>query len=516
MPGDLILAIDNGTQSVRALLFDARGVLHAAGRVALQYHQAQPGWHEHDAEEFWRSACTACLQVWDQAPALRGRVAGIVVTAQRGTIVAVDRDGHPLRPAITWLDQRTSPQIPRIAAPWRAAFTLAGVRRTVEYFQREAEANWIAACEPELARRVHRYLLLSGFLNFRLTGRYADSIGAQVGYVPFDFKRLAWASARDWKWQALRMEPSMLPELLQPGTTLGTLTPTAAAQIGVAAGTPVVAGAADKAAEVLGAGCVEPSIAALSFGTTATINVTTDRYVEAQRFIPPYPAALPHRYDVEVQIFRGYWMVSWFKEQFGQLERDAAARTGTTAEALFDALIADVPAGSMGLMLQPYWSPGLRMPHAKGAIVGFGDVHTRAHLYRAILEGLAYALREGGERIARKTRIPIRALRVCGGGSQSDAAMQITADVFGLPTERPHVYETSGLGAAIDAAVGLGFHASFADAVCAMTRVQRSFTPNPAMQARYDALYRRVYARLYDRLVPLYHAIAEIVGYPPK
>jgi sugar (pentulose or hexulose) kinase len=132
-------------------------------------------------------------------------------------------------------------------------------------------------------------------------------------------------------------------------------------------------------------------------------------------------------------------------------------------EKLLDDLVADVPPGCEGLVLQPYWSPGLKVPgpEAKGAVIGFGDVHTRAHLYRAILEGLAYGLREGKERLERRTATPITELRVSGGGSQSDAAMQLSADIFGLPATRPHVYETSGLGAAIDAAVGLKLHPDF-------------------------------------------------------
>ena len=130
-------------------------------------------------------------------------------------------------------------------------------------------------------------------------------------------------------------------------------------------------------------------------------------------------------------------------------------------------------------MLQPYWSPGLKVPgpEARGAIIGFGDVHTRAHLYRAILEGLAYALREGAERTAQRSGVPITELRVAGGGSQSDAAMQITADIFGLPASRPHVYEASGLGAAIDAAVGLGLHPDFDTAVSEMTHLGETFEP---------------------------------------
>jgi sugar (pentulose or hexulose) kinase len=499
---DLLLAIDNGTQSVRALVFDAQGNLLARGRVAIDdYVVTQPGWHEYDPERFWEHVCEACKQLWQLHPELRDRIAAVSVTTQRATVVNVDRNGKPLRLAITWLDQRKSPVLPKVAPALRAAFRLAGVASTVRYFQREAEANWIATCQPDVWKQTHKYLLLSGYLNHRLSGEFIDSIGSQVGYLPFDFKRLTWASRGDWKWQALRVEPKMLPALVPPATAIGTVSTQASRESGIPSGIPVVAAAADKACEVLGAGCTQPSIGCLSYGTTATINVASQRYFEASPLVPPYPGAIPATYDVEMQIFRGYWMVNWFKEQFGVWG---------------DELLTSVPPGAMGLTLQPYWSPGLKMPEAKGAIIGFGDVHARTHVYRAMLEGLAYALREGKERIEARGKTAMTALRVCGGGSQSDAALQLTSDVFGLPASRPHVYETSGLGAAIDAAVAVRLHPDFGAAVAAMSRVARTFEPRPKEQALYDALYRRVYKQMYARLRPLYEAIREITGYPAE
>jgi sugar (pentulose or hexulose) kinase len=399
---------------------------------------------------------------------------------------------------------------------WRTAFKLAGVEKTINYFRGEAEANWIKVNQPEVWEQTHKYVMLSGYLNFRMCGSFIDSIGSQVGYLPFDYKRLAWAKAGDWKWQALAVKPGSLPDLVPPGTRMGSVSASAAADTGIPLGTPLLAAAADKACEVIGAGCQQPHIGCLSYGTTATINTTSTRYLEVTPFIPPYPAAIPGAYSTEVQIFRGYWMVNWFKEQFGHHERAQSEELGVATEALFDELVNSVPPGSMGLMLQPYWSPGIKIPgpEAKGAIIGFGDVHTRAHVYRAILEGLAYALREGKERIEKRSGVPITELRVSGGGSQSDAAMQLTADIFGLPTSRPHLYETSGLGAAIDAAVGLGLHPDFNTAIQAMTRIGKTFEPMAPHHATYDALYHRVYQKMYARLQPLYHDIQQITGYP--
>lgn len=523
---DLILALDCGTQSVRALLFDAEGELVRRARVPLApYVSPQPGWAENDPDYYWRSLAAACQQLWcaaltqrdDNAGAtLRERVGAVALTTQRGTVVNVDAAGRPLRPAILWLDQRRTSRWRPVGGVWGLVFRLARMRDTVAYLQSEAEANWIRAHEPDVWARTHKYLFLSGYLTYRLTGRFADSVGCQVGYVPFDYKRLRWAGPRDWKWQAVPMDPAVLPELVPPAAPLGEISKDASEATGIPAGLPLIAAAADKACEVIGAGCLEPHIGCLSYGTTATINTTHARYVEATPLIPPYPAAVPGSYSLEVQVYRGFWMVSWFKEQFGHFEQRLAETERVEPEQLLEQLISQAPPGAMGLVLQPYWSPGLKEPGpaAKGAIIGFGDVHTRAHVYRAILEGLAYALRDGKERCERRSGVAITALRVSGGGSQSDGALQLTADIFGLPTARPHVYETAGLGAAMVGAVGLGLHAGFADAVRAMTRVSRVFAPRPATRALYEQLYQRVYKRMYGRLAPLYEEIRKITGYP--
>jgi len=514
---DLILSIDNGTQSLKALLFDASGNLLSKERVPFTpYVSAHPGWAEQDPDLFWKALCQACQGLWQQPGLDRERVAGVALTTQRGTVVNVDKEGRPLRPAILWLDQRKTYGLPPVGGLWGILFQMAGVSRTVAYLQSEAEVNWIRTNQPDIWNQTHKYLLLSGYLTYRLTGRYVDSIGCQVGYVPFDYRRLKWASKRDWKWRAVPMDPDQLPSLLPPSKMLGTITKAAAAATGIPAGLPLIAAAADKACEVIGSGSLDPWVGCISYGTTATINVTHEKYLEAIRLIPPYPSAAEGCYSMEVQIFRGFWMINWFKEEFGYPERHQAEIDGIEAEALFDKLTRDIPPGAMGLMLQPYWTPGVKMPgpEAKGAVIGFGDVHTKAHLYRSILEGLAYALREGKERIEKRTGIPVRDLRVSGGGSQSRVAMQVTADVFGLPTSRPFVYETSGLGAAIDAAVGLGLYRDFTAAARAMTRTGDVFEPNLEAHDRYDALYRQVYKKMYRRLKPLYNRIREITRYP--
>jgi sugar (pentulose or hexulose) kinase len=511
MPQNL-LAIDNGTQSVRALVYDPRGNLLAKQRVLIQpYYSTAPGLAEQDPEVFWKGVCDACQGLWVQGVD-KSSIVAVTLTTQRSTIFNVDKNGKSLRPAIHWLDQRRTEGLKPVGGLWGAAFAIAGAAGTVAYLQAEAEANWIQTHQPEVWKETYKYLFLSGFLTHRLVGQFVDSVSCQVGYVPFDYKAQAWAKSWDWKWQAVPMDKGLLPDLIPAASTLGQISTEAAAATGIPRGLPLIAAAADKATEVLGAGCIEPHIGCLSYGTTTTINTTHRKYIEVIPLLPPYPAAVPGQYNFEIQVQRGYWMVTWFKDQFALSEQQLASKQGVETEALFDDLVHSVPPGSDGLVLQPYWSPGLKFPgpEARGAIIGFNDKHTRAHLYRAILEGLAYAMREGAERTTKRSGIPITELRVAGGGSQSEAAMQLTADVFGLPASRPHVYEASGLGAAIDAAVGMGIHPDFPTAICEMTRIHDTFEPQIETHAQYDELYYGVYMKMYNRLKPLYEYMYSI------
>ena len=225
----------------------------------------------------------------------RSSIAAVALTTQRSTVINLDKDGKPLRPAIVWLDQRRTEGLKPVSGLWGAAFAAAGMTETVAYLQAEAEANWIRTHQPEIWKDTHKYLLLSGYLTYLLTGSYVDSVGCQVGYIPFDYKTKHWANRFDWKWQAVPMDKHILPDLVPPGARLGEITPAAAEATGIPAGLPLIAAAADKACEVIGSGALEPHIACLSYGTTATINTTHRQYIEVIPLIPPYPAAVPGR-----------------------------------------------------------------------------------------------------------------------------------------------------------------------------------------------------------------------------
>lgn len=521
MTEQTILAIDNGTQSVRALLFDRSGNLLAKGKREIEpYFSEHPGWAEQDPEVYWEAMVDACAELWmnmEQLGVSKSSISAVSVTTQRGTMVNLDEDGKPLRPAITWLDQRNTESLGNLPKLHDLAFKLAGAKDLIERYQQRAQYLWIASHQPDMWSKTDKYLNLSGFLNFRLSGEYVDSLASQVAYLPFDYKNLKWAPESDWRYRLLPgFSSDLFPKLFRPATVMARITEQASEATGIPSDIPLVASASDKACEILGSGGRSSDVACMSYGTTATINTTNRKYIEPMRFMPAYPSAIPEHFCSEIMIFRGFWMVSWFKKEFGLREQKLAESKNVSPESLFDELVNTVPPGSMGLMLQPYWTPGVRDPgpEAKGGIIGFGDVHTRAHVYRAILEGLAYGLREGMEKLEKRNGEKVTLLRVSGGGSQSDAALQLTADIFGLPVERPHTYETSGLGAAMDAAVALGWYPDCAAAISNMTRVGERFEPDTATHKTYDRLYKEVYLKMYKQLKPLYRSIRDITGYP--
>ncbi|MFZ5596641.1 MAG: FGGY-family carbohydrate kinase [Bacillota bacterium] len=517
MKKEAVLAIDAGTQSVRALAFDLRGKILDSARVIYSspYESPHPGWAEQDPRYYWRCLAEACRKLWNQGKVSTESIASVALTTQRATMINLDSGGNPLRPAIVWLDQRRASKLPPLGPLYDTVFRIAGVKGTLNYLQAEAEINWIREHQPEIWEKTAHYLFLSGYLTYRLSGNFSDSTGCQVGYLPFDYRKQDWAPLSHWKWRGIAVKPGTLPHLVFPGNPLGYITPAASRDTGLPEGLPLIAAASDKACEVLGSGCLEPHQGCIGYGTTATINVNSPRYIESIPLIPPYPSACPRQYNLEVQIFRGFWMVSWFKDQFAVRVVEQAMKEGLAPETVLDRAIGEIPPGSMGLVLQPFWSPGLKYPgpEARGAVIGFGGQHTMPHLYRAILEGLAYGLREGRERIEKRSGIPVSELYVCGGGSRSDQMMQITADIFNLPATRPATYEASGLGAAILAALGSGLYPDLKTAVREMTGKGRTFEPQPRAVEIYDRLFRRVYLHMYKKLMPLYREIYRI---PPS
>ncbi|WP_205727895.1 FGGY-family carbohydrate kinase [Flammeovirga pectinis] len=512
----MILSIDAGTQSIRASIIDKKGTICALVKTPVTpYFSKKAGWAEQNPTYYWEVFCATTKQLLKENLTLKKQLIGVTVTTQRGSVINVDKEGKPLRPAILWLDQRKA-KMEAFPNWWLStAMKGIGIYSIVEHAITECEANWIRQNEVDIWNKTHKFLFLSGYFHYKLTNRFIETKGNMVGYVPFDHKTGDWATKSDFKSKMFPIEESKLPELIGVGEVIGNITEKAANETDIPVHLPVISAASDKACELLGTGTYTSKVGCLSFGTTATFSTNIKKYKEVIPYFPPYTSAIKGCFNTEIMVYRGYWMVSWFKKEFGSREVLQAEELGIATESIFDEMIKDIPAGAMGLTLQPFWSPGIKSPgkEAKGSIIGFGDVHTKAHIYKAILEGIGYALRNGAEQTQQKTGEKITELRVSGGGSQSDEAMQLTANIFNLPTHRPHTFETSALGAAMLGFIGLGLH-TYESAIKEMTHIKKTFYPNKKEAIVYNQLYKEVYQQMYPRLKPIYEKIQKITGYP--
>lgn len=515
-----ILSIDCGTQSLRAIIFSLSGEILAMEKIAFEpYISRFPGWAEQDPELYWNSLKTASLKLKQSHPVLFENIVGIGVAAIRNSMVNVDKNGKPLRALMVWLDQRKAEPVYKPGFAMRLLIRAIGMTDSINTAQREGKCNWIKQNQPELWRRTYKYLQVSGFLNFRLTGHYKDSVASQIGHIPFNYKKQIWGNPKSLLVFSAKIFPvakNKLPELVLPGDEIGKINEKANAETGLPIGLPVIACGSDKGCGTIGMGVLTKEMASLSFGTTATIQTTTKKYLEPITYMPAYPAVLPGLFNPEVEVFRGFWMIIWFKNQFGHKEVLEAEKKEIPVEEVLNDLLKQSPAGSMGLIVHPYWSPGLVEPSAKGAMIGFGDVHKKQHVYRAIIEGLAFALFEGKEKIEKVTKTKIKKLTVSGGASKSDEICQIAADVFNLPIVRGETTETSGLGAAIITAFGTGNFNSIEETISKMVKYKTEFYPNKKNVKIYRQLYKKVYKKINKKMKPFYKEIREITGYPDK
>ncbi|MGN0251659.1 MAG: FGGY-family carbohydrate kinase, partial [Oliverpabstia sp.] len=248
----------------------------------------------------------------------------------------------------------------------------------------------------------------------------------------------------------------------------------------------------------------------IGLGTTATITFTIDKYLEPERFIPPYDSIIQGRFNPEIEIFRGYWLISWFKQEFAEKEMKQAKELGISAEELLNSRLEEIPAGCEGLLFQPYFTPNITMPNARGAVIGFSDQHTRIHIYRAIIEGINFALMDGMKLMERRAGHKFREIYLGGGGSQSREICQITADMFGIPTIRTQTYEVTGMGCAMAAFVGLGVFRNYEEAVESMVRYKDVFKPDMKQHRIYERLYGEVFKNIYGKPSGLYEKLYEI------
>lgn len=500
-----VLVVDVGTQSMRGIIFDDKGNLLAKQQVKyLPYISKENGFMEQKAEMYWQVLCSITKTLAQQHPNLVQNLLGMSVDTFRDTAVLLDKDNNVLRDCILWSDQRIADTSQKLPAKQRLLFSLVGMYRPINAIRQKVKTRWVQQNEPQLWAKVHKVAHLSAYLNLCLTGNLVDCYASTIGHFPFDNKHKRYLSEKDLLFPIFDLPLEMMVPLCAPGDVMGEISQQTSQLTGLPQGLKVFASGSDKGCETLGVGCVDRNVASVSFGTSSTVQFFTKKYFEPEPFMPAYTGIIKDSYNPEVQIFRGYWMISWFKKNFAEHLEKRSAETGQSVEELMNKEMEEIPAGSDGLVLQPFWQAGLTTPEAKGAIIGFSDFHTRAHVYRAIVEGIDFALREGLERMEKRGKHNIEYIAVSGGGSQSDLICQIAADVFNKPVKRVQTYETSGLGAAMVTFIAAGVYKDELEAKANMVRYVKTFLPDKTNAAIYDKIYKKVYLKLYKKLQEFY------------
>ncbi|HTU32726.1 MAG TPA: xylulokinase [Candidatus Acidoferrum sp.] len=490
-----ILGIDVGTGGTRAVLLDETGKIVASVTTEHAPISApQIGWAEQDPRDWWRATCAAIKDCLQLARVMPNEVAGIGLTGQMHGMVLLDAAGEVLRPAIIWCDQRTESE-------GRAITAKVGARRLIELTANPALTNftltkiwWVQQHEPQLWSRVRTVLLPKDYARFRLTGARACDVADASGTLLFDVAHRRWSQPMA---EISGINPEVLPYIFESPEISGRISDEGARATGLCAGTPVVAGAGDQAAGAVGMGIVRPGAVSATIGTSGVVFASTAKpTIDPEGRIHTFCHAVPGRWHVMGVTQAAGFSLRWFRDELcGTPSRNCVSYDELTAEA------AKTKPGADGLLWLPYLM-GERTPHldpdARGALVGLTAQHTRGHVVRAILEGVAFSLRDTFT-IFRELKLPVESIRLGGGGARGKLWRQIQADVYGMPVEILEAEEGAAYGAALLAGVGVSVWPSVEQACEVTVKVAEVVEPDPAHMALMNRRYEQ-YRALYPAL----------------
>lgn len=501
----LVVSIDSSTTACKAIAWDPTGRTVAEGRASFPLRQPQPTWHEQDADEWWAGLCKAVGDCVAQVDARR--VAAFAVTHQRETFVALDKDHRPVRPAITWSDERSRVQVAWLERTFGGDDLHRLTGKPPSMTQSLPKIVWLLQNERANAARAAHYVDVGGFVTQRLTGHYGTSLASADPMGLVNMQARAWATDL---MADLGLRVNQFSQLYEPGSVVGHVSAAAAAATGLPAGLPVIAAAGDGQCAGLGANSVAPERGYLNIGTAVASGAISDDYLCDRAFRTLY-APIPGKYFIEHVLRGGVSTITWFIDKFAADLRNPLL--DRSPEQIMEAAAAKVPPGAAGLMLVPYWNNVMNPywdPQASGITMGWTFAHGREHLYRAILEGIAFEQRLVGDAMMAAAGRRFNEYITMGGGSRSPLWCQMMADVTGVPVVRSASAEATCLGAGILAAVGAGWYPSVPEAAAAMTATTDRFDPQPETQAIYDRLFTEVYRPLFPALQALADRLTEL------
>jgi xylulokinase len=507
-----LLGIDLGAQSAKVALVDYQGKVHGFGQVGYDIQQPHTAWVEEDPETWWQAFLKGLEGAFQQANIKKSDIAGIGISNMCPSLVALDKKGNPLRPAILYLDRRSVSQSEQIIKKFglEQIFQKVGNRIAPGTFS-VTSMLWIKENEPEVYQKT--YVLGHG--NTFLAGRLTENFG--IDWTNASFTGIFdTGGRRDWCFdliEAIGLNREKLPQAISSPTLIGKISSNASRETGLPSGIPVAMGGADTACSAFGSGITELGQVFETTGTSDVISVCSDR--------PTFDIRLMNRCHVipDRWLFMGAMVApgaayQWFREQFCGYEKEASAKLGITAYELMDLEAKKAKPGSNGLVFLPYLA-GERSPiwdpFARGLFFGFSLSSTRADFIRSILEGTAYGLRQNVEIVEKDLGFSISAFHTVGGGARSDLWNQIKADVINKTVHTLSIKETAVLGAALLGGLASGVYSDYRDAIhqASASRLQ-TYRPDPEIYPFYTRLfeiYKGLYPDLKERFRQLYEAI---------
>lgn len=506
---DYVIGCDVGSQGTKAVLVSLDGSIIGEAYAGYEIDYPQPLWAQQPVERWTNALRDAVREVLHSTGVSGTAVRGLALASQGDGVVPVDANGIALYPCIIWMDRRATAQTQALRTPENQAefFNRTGLNLDATHVA--LKIRWLMENEPRIAERAARFHMAGSYMALYLTGEHAIDYSNASNTLLLDVRSRVWSSEMC---AALRVDPQTLPRVDAARAVLGTLRPTIAQELGLPPAVRVMIGSCDEHAACVGAGVLTPGIVGDIAGTAEPVCAASDALVfDETRLVESHCHADENLWLMENPGFVSGGNLRWYRDQFGAVEMLAARELGTTAYRLFDEGAEKIAPGSNGLIFLPCLM-GAMAPTwndtARGTLMGFTLAHTRAHFARAIMEGSAYAVRDITDRFP-VMGMPLHEMRVMGGGARSPLWSQIKADVTGIPVAVPQTSETTALGAAMYALVGVGAFKSLAEASSHIVRIVARFEPNPAAQEKYRELYA-LYRETYFALMPVFERAARL------
>jgi xylulokinase len=507
--GPLLIGLDLGTTALKCAAYSEDGTLVASS--TREYRLLTPAADVVEVHPFtyWNKFSAAIGELLAQPGVDAERVGAIGISAQGETLIPVLADGAPTRNAIVWLDGRATRESDELAARFdeKLFYEVTGQPAMLPTWP-AAKILWMARHEPSTFERTARFLLIEDYFLWRLTGEYVSEGSLLTSTCYWDFRTKQW-----WPemLEALGIDHSRLPAIVEPGTAVGKLTPEVARELGLPSSTMACTGALDQACGAIGVGTVGPGRFSENTGAAVALCATLgEARLDPQRRMPCHYHGVPDTYMFHTFTSGGV-VLRWFRDNFGEAEMSVAAAAGLDAYDLLAKEASTVAPGAEGLVLIPHLQ-GAMAPesnaNARGAVVGLNLRHGRAHVARAILESIAFVVRRNVE-VLEDLGLEIPQIRALGGGARSRLWKQIEADVTKrqvLTTRQP---DAATLGAAILAGVGIGRYARAQEAAEEMVQIDEIFDPRPSNFDLYDEVYA-IYNQTYEALCPVFDTLSEV------